>query len=277
MKNVVVRSISGLVYIVIIVAAIFAGTQAFYSLTALMAILAILELTEMSAPAKDNVSAMRYLALGLDVCGALSLTLMPAMMQLGFGNLTYSLPAAYLLLRFTAALYDRREGAMNFTARSVLGVLYMGLPLAALNSIYTYGDGATNHLFVLLIFVTIWLNDTGAFCFGSTLGKHRLFERHSPKKSWEGFWGGLACCVAFSVVCYECFNEIGLSLMQWIATGLIICVAGTWGDLFESMIKRTAGVKDSGALIPGHGGILDRIDSLLFVAPAVYIFLTLIF
>lgn len=277
MKNVVVRSISGLVYIVIIVAAIFAGTQAFYSLTALMAILAILELTEMSAPAKDNVSAMRYLALGLDVCGALSLALMPAMMQLGFGNLTYSLPAAYLLLRFTASLYDRREGAMNFTARSVLGVLYAGLPLAALNSIYTYGDGATNHIFVLLIFVTIWLNDTGAFCFGSTLGKHRLFERHSPKKSWEGFWGGLVCCIAFAVVCYECFNEIGLSLMQWIATGLIICVAGTWGDLFESMIKRTAGVKDSGALIPGHGGILDRIDSLLFVAPAVYIFLTLIF
>lgn len=277
MKNVVVRSISGLVYIIIIVASIFSGWMAFYALTALMAIFAVMEVTSMAAPEKDNVSAMRYLALGLDVFGALSLVALPAMAQFDMVLQGFALFAAWLLLRFTASLYDHRSKAMLFTAKSVLGVAYVGLPLAALNFIYTFGPDGINHLFVLLIFVTIWLNDTGAFCFGSTLGKHRLFERHSPKKSWEGFWGGLACCVAFGAVCYYCFNTIGMTLVQWLFTGLIISVFATWGDLFESMMKRSVGVKDSGALIPGHGGILDRIDSLLFVAPAMFIYLMLIF
>jgi len=276
MKNVVVRSLSGLVYIVIIVAAILSGWKAFYGLTALMAIVAMLEYTEMTAPAAENVSAMRYLAMGLDICGVLALTAMPAVSEI-FGSAScVALVAAYLIIRLTASLYDHRAEALTFTAKSVLGVTYIGLPLAALNYIYTFGE-SSNHIFVLLVFVTIWLNDTGAYCFGSTMGRHKLYERLSPKKSWEGFWGGLVCCLAFGIVCFRFFNSIEMSLTQWAVTGVLISVSATLGDLFESMIKRTVGVKDSGSIIPGHGGILDRIDSLLFVAPAVMAFLTLIF
>lgn len=275
MKNVIIRSISGIVYIAVIVAAIFSGWKAFYGLTSLMAIFAVLEYTTMSAPENENVSAMRYVALGLDVAGAMTLVWLPALQTLGLG-VGLALLLLYVLLRFSAALYDHRSEAVNFTAKSVLGVMYVGVPLAALNSIYTYGPESMNHVFVLLIFITIWLNDTGAFCFGSSLGKHRLFERHSPKKSWEGFWGGMACCIGFGVLCFYCYNTINFTLIQWIITGAVISIMATLGDLFESMLKRTAGVKDSGSLIPGHGGILDRIDSLLFVAPAIYIILTLI-
>lgn len=276
MKNVVVRSISGLVYIIIIVACILSGWKAFAALTGLLAILAILEFTEMAAPAKDNVSAMRYAALGLDVFGVLSLSLIPALTKYNITQIGVICFMSYLLMRLTASLYDHREHAMRFTAKSILGVMYVGVPLCALDYIYVFSPESRSHMLVLLIFITIWINDTGAFCFGSTFGKHRLFERHSPKKSWEGFWGGMACCVAFGVLCFYQFNAIGMSLVQWIATGVIISTFATWGDLFESMIKRTVGVKDSGALIPGHGGILDRIDSLLFVAPAMVIYLLLI-
>ncbi len=276
MKNVVVRSISGLVYIIVIVTCILCGWKAFTGLMAIFAILAMLEYTEMAAPAKDNVSAMRYAALGLDVFGVLALTSLPALHNYGATLTGLICFIAYLLLRFIATLYDRRDHAMRFTAKSVLGVMYIGLALCALNFIYTTTAIAGSHMFVLLIFITIWINDTGAFCFGSTLGKHRLFERHSPKKSWEGFWGGMACCVGFGILCFYQFNSIGMTLVEWIATGVIISAFATWGDLFESMIKRTVGVKDSGALIPGHGGILDRIDSLLFVAPAMLLFLLLI-
>ncbi len=139
---------------------------------------------------------------------------------------------------------------------------------------------ATRHI-VLIMFIMIWLNDTGAYCVGSLLGKRRLFPRLSPKKSWEGFWGGMAFCIAAGATCYFAFNhdEVMLwgnrSLSAWIGFGIVVCIFSTWGDLFESMIKRTVGAKDSGKLIPGHGGILDRIDSLLLTAPAAFIYLLL--
>jgi phosphatidate cytidylyltransferase len=123
----------------------------------------------------------------------------------------------------------------------------------------------------------IWLNDTGAYCVGSLLGKHRLCERLSPKKSWEGFFGGLVFCIAAGIVAsYILSDSIYSFMIITISLGVVVCVFATVGDLFESLIKRTLHVKDSGNLIPGHGGILDRIDSLLFVAPAVFFFYALV-
>ena len=121
----------------------------------------------------------------------------------------------------------------------------------------------------------IWLNDTGAYCTGSLLGRHKMFPRVSPKKSWEGFAGGLLFCVAAAVGAW-CFGIQGWDLWQWLVAGAVACAASTYGDLFESLLKRNAGIKDSGNLIPGHGGILDRIDSLLMVAPA-FMLLVLLF
>ncbi len=131
-------------------------------------------------------------------------------------------------------------------------------------------------MYVLLaMFILIWLSDTGAFCVGSLMGRHKLFKRISPKKSWEGFFGGLLFCLAASAFFYFYGNGVFgyLNLWQLLGMGAVVCVFGTWGDLVESLIKRSLGVKDSGSLLPGHGGILDRIDSLLLVTPALLLYL----
>ena len=144
---------------------------------------------------------------------------------------------------------------------------------------YDMSEGGHAPWLVLMMFVMIWLNDTGAYCVGSLFGRHRLCERLSPKKSWEGFWGGMAFCIIAGAVC--CFINNGwsmasegcaISLVKWVGLGMLVSLMSTWGDLFESLIKRSLGVKDSGHLIPGHGGILDRIDSLLLVAPATFVY-----
>jgi phosphatidate cytidylyltransferase len=127
-----------------------------------------------------------------------------------------------------------------------------------------------NAAYILWMFALIWINDTGAYCVGSTLGKHRLCERLSPKKSWEGFWGGMLFCIIASLI-YAYISKT--PMLANLILAVIVSAFATLGDLFESMLKRSAGVKDAGNIIPGHGGVLDRIDSLLFVAPAVAIFM----
>ena len=124
----------------------------------------------------------------------------------------------------------------------------------------------------------IWLYDTGAYCVGMLLGRHRLFERISPKKSWEGVIGGIIACVAGAYVTNYWFDEFFQvpDINVWVGLSVVVAVFATFGDLVESLIKRTVGVKDSGNILPGHGGILDRIDSLLLVAPAVLIYLLLV-
>jgi len=128
---------------------------------------------------------------------------------------------------------------------------------------------------LLAVFVTIWVNDTGAYLFGITFGKHRLFERVSPKKSWEGFFGGALSALALGYVFSLIIPEI--SLVECLLFSEIIVIFGTFGDLIESLMKRTVEVKDSGNAIPGHGGLLDRFDSMLLAAPVIFIYLSFLF
>ena len=121
------------------------------------------------------------------------------------------------------------------------------------------------------IYIFIWINDTGAYLSGVTLGKHKLFPRISPKKSWEGSIGGALLTVASAFAVAHFFNF--MNIWQWIGMALVVVVFGTFGDLTESMMKRHLGIKDSGHILPGHGGILDRLDSMLLSIPAVVIYL----
>lgn len=131
-----------------------------------------------------------------------------------------------------------------------------------------------NALMVIAFFSFIWINDTGRLYRGQSAGKHRLFERISPKKSWEGFFGGMIfTMVAGWVWSTQCSF---LNTEQWIVLSAIVAIFSTWGDLCESLLKRTLHVKDSGQILPGHGGLLDRLDSVLLATPAAVIYLYLI-
>lgn len=212
----------------------------------------------------------------LDSIGGLAMFATVILLSAGY-SLIMPLTAylAYFVIRMVIQLYDRSDNAITSLSHSFMGQLYVTMPLSLLNVIYF--DFAPHML--LAIFIMIWLNDTGAFCVGSLIGKHKLFERISPNKSWEGFWGGLAFCVVAGILFSTAFSSYfyGLNLAEWILLGIVVSIFSTWGDLCESLIKRTMHVKDSGHIIPGHGGLLDRIDSLLLVVPASIIFLILTF
>lgn len=172
-------------------------------------------------------------------------------------------------------LYVKGVQAIDSLAHSFMGLIYVALPLGMICAINSFNDGK---YLLLGMFIMIWMSDTGAFLVGSAIGRHKLFPRISPNKSWEGFIGGLLFSVLSAIVLKYVFPDYywSMSMVALCGMGLIVSIFATWGDLIESMIKRTVGVKDSGNLIPGHGGILDRIDSLLLVSPATLFYLIII-
>lgn len=273
MKKVLVRAISGAVYVALIVGAIFLGMPWFAVLTGLFCLLAVWEFEKITTGPWASLTPAGRLSRLLDMLAAWSISMSVVTFYVPDWMLfvLIGIVMCYTLARFTLALYDKSAEAFRSVAWSVLAIAYIGLPLGLLNGVYC-DRGSASAMLVLCMFVMIWLNDTGAFCVGSLIGRRRLFERLSPKKSWEGFFGGLAFCLLAGVLFYYIVPQIGWTLPVWLCFGAVVCVLSTWGDLFESLLKRSFKIKDSGNLIPGHGGILDRIDSLLFVAVGLFIF-----
>jgi phosphatidate cytidylyltransferase len=176
----------------------------------------------------------------------------------------------YLCVRMCVQLWMRQGNSLQALSYSMMSQLYVALPISLMTLIYRISPNV-----LLLLFVLVWVNDTFAFLTGSLFGRHKLWVRISPKKSWEGLIGGVVFTVAVAALCGYFFRAhlAGFGPDAMALVGVIVAVSATFGDLIESMIKRTVGVKDSGNLIPGHGGILDRIDSLLLVMPAITIFI----
>ncbi len=172
---------------------------------------------------------------------------------------------------FIAPLYQKQEKPFVGIALTLLGVVYVALPFVAFFSLGFRAGPAYDYRIPLGFMLILWGNDTGAYLVGRFVGRHRLFERISPKKTWEGLAGGIALALATALVLAHYFPV--LATWQWASMALIISFFGTYGDLVESMLKRSQQVKDSGALLPGHGGLLDRFDGLLLAAPAVLAFL----
>jgi phosphatidate cytidylyltransferase len=182
-----------------------------------------------------------------------------------------------------AELYRKQERPFDSVAHTVFSVLYTAVPFSMFPFAAFSQKGITSLLphpklifspgIILGFFFLLWANDTGAYLSGVLVGKHRLLERISPKKTWEGFFGGMATAV---VVAWLLSGWIGVvDSARWIVIAVIVSIAGTYGDLAESMLKRSIGVKDSGNVMPGHGGFLDRFDSAIISFPLVYLFISL--
>jgi phosphatidate cytidylyltransferase len=277
MVNLIKRVLSGVIYIALIVAAILLLDNSPVMCLLVFPLLIVLGIGEMISMAKDDATQSWLVNIidmlgGIGVFVALYLHYESTTMQ---SRSLWLLPiAAYLLLRTIVQLYRPRQNAVHSLERSFFSLGYVALPIAMLNGIMSI----TAPRLLLGMFIFIWLYDTGAYCVGMLLGRHRLFERISPKKSWEGVIGGVAFCVAGAYATHHWFNEFFQvpDLTVWVGMSVVVAVFATFGDLVESLIKRTVGVKDSGNLLPGHGGIHDRIDSLLLVTPAVFIYLLLV-
>ena len=187
----------------------------------------------------------------------------------------YLITIIYLLV---AELYVKEKDPINDWAYTMLPQLYVALPFSMINVLAFPVAGVYSPVLPLSVFVFLWLNDAGAYCIGSLLGRHKLFPRVSPGKSWEGSIGGALLVVCGAVLAWYMLDVYtpgasSLSLWQWAGLGLTVVIFGTWGDLVESLFKRTLGIKDSGNVLPGHGGMLDRFDSTLLAMPAAVVYL----
>jgi phosphatidate cytidylyltransferase len=176
---------------------------------------------------------------------------------------------------FISILFSKKEDAVEQLGKIFLSVVYIALPFTLIvmipfiNNEFQYVNTA-----ILGVFILVWINDTFAYLVGSKFGKHKLLPRISPNKSWEGYFGGMI--FTFIGAYFISFYFIKLNLNNWLVFALIVSTFGVLGDLIESMFKRQAGEKDSGNIIPGHGGILDRMDSIIFVAPFIFIYLLIV-
>jgi phosphatidate cytidylyltransferase len=185
----------------------------------------------------------------------------------------YLLLMIYLII---SELYLRKDNPLLNWAYTMMAQMYVALPFALLNVLAFHADKVTeqigyNPILPLSVFIFLWLSDTGAYCFGSLFGKHRLFERISPKKSWEGSVGGAALSMLASLPMAQLFPFMNVG--EWAGLAIVVVVFGTWGDLTESLLKRRLHIKDSGNILPGHGGMLDRFDSSLLAIPAAVVYL----
>jgi len=181
-----------------------------------------------------------------------------------------------IIISFIIEIYSKSEHPFTSLSFTFFGIVYITMPFSVLN--YISAPDVTNNVFshkiLLPFFAILWASDTGAYIVGSLIGKHKLIERISPKKTWEGVFGGIAFSMLTAFIISIYITE--LSSFNWILLAVIIAVFGTYGDLSESLLKRRAKVKDSGNLLPGHGGVFDRFDSVTFAAPAAFIFLKII-
>ena len=276
MNNFIVRTITSVFFVAAIVTS-FLNPQA---MTLLFAIVTGMTVWEFAGLVNDRpgVTVNRFITTVAGVYLFLAMAGYNSGLTPASVFVPYLVSIVYLMV---AELYLKAEDPIHDWAYTMFSQLYIALPLSLLNVLAYRSNGYDiqySYLAPLAVFVFLWINDAGAYCVGSLLGRHKLFPRISPGKSWEGsIGGGLLVCVVAALVWYYTeqygVNDLGLSVFEWIGLGLVVVVFGTWGDLIESLFKRTIGIKDSGNILPGHGGMLDRFDSTLMAVPASVVYL----
>lgn len=270
------RTLTGIVFVAVLVGATLYSPVSFILLFVVVTALTVWEFsTNVNLHARASVNrlintvAAVYLFIAFaGFCG----DLVPSK-----AFVPYLISIIYLLV---SELYLKKEDPLKNWAYAFASQMYVALSFSLLNVLAFQYDPMTNHtqfepIYPLSVFLFLWTSDTGAYCCGSALHKYfpaKLFERISPNKSWVGSIGGGVLCMVVAVVLWHFFPN-KLTLGGWLGMGLTVCVFGTWGDLVESLFKRQLGIKDSGHILPGHGGMLDRFDSSLLAIPAAVLYL----
>lgn len=265
LKNLLVRTFSGAVFVAMVVGSLLWCGQAF----------AAVMLFCMAASMHEFFGISR--ALGVKPQYGLGMAIAVVMFAAGYFSAFFSTAcpdcAAFallgliplLMLVFFAELFRKKSAPFTNIAYTLLSVIYVALPFSLMSLVYA----ADAHL-MLCFFILLWANDSFAYLFGIALGRHKLFPSISPKKSWEGYIGGILSVVIFSYLLHCAFDEI--AWVHMVSVGVIISVTAVLADLVESMLKRSAGIKDSGKIMPGHGGLLDRFDAALLSLPLVFVY-----
>jgi phosphatidate cytidylyltransferase len=267
--NFFTRALFGAIFVIVLIAGIVIHPFAFFAVFLGITLLANYEFYKLIQ--KSNCTPQ--IATGLVASAALFSS---CFAYTYFNNaLIFALFIPLMVLIPIIEMYRKKENPFGNIAYTFMGLLYVALPFSILNFlVFPFGDNVFHWEVLMGVFVLIWANDTGAYLVGVNFGKHRLFERISPKKSWEGSIGGAIITIGIAWLISLYAND--LNLIQWIIIGAIVVVFGSLGDLVESLLKRNLNIKDSGTIIPGHGGLLDRFDALLLVSPMVFVFLQVI-
>ena len=277
LKNLITRTISGVIFVAIMGTGISFRPEVMMLLFAAITGMTIWEYTGLINQLPD-VTVNRFITTAAGVYFFLAVAGYCSGIIPSAGFIPYLLTVVYL---FISELYTKNKNAIHDWAYTMLSQMYIALPLSMINvlAFRSQATGTVHYDFVLplSVFIFLWTNDTGAYCAGSLFGKHKLFPRISPGKSWEGsIGGGITVLIVAAVVGYIANsggNTHALNIIQWLGLGLVVVFFGTWGDLVESLFKRTLGIKDSGNILPGHGGMLDRFDSSLMAIPAAVIYI----
>lgn len=284
LRNLVVRTLSGAVLLAIVVVASLLGLKGFSSLLLLIIAIGVEEFYTLAkakgAHPQRNLGLITALSLFVAGCLVGCHAMKPCESELV--NMLFVLFGLIAVLGFASIfvveVFRNKENPMLNIASTVTGIIYVALPLTLMFFVpmllaYIGGAEEWNPLIFLFYLFIVWGNDVFAYLVGITLGRHKMCERLSPKKSWEGFFGGVVGAMVMGVV--------GALVVDgnpyiWLGLSIVVSLSSVVGDLVESMFKRDAGVKDSGNILPGHGGILDRFDALILSAPFAFVYLLLV-
>ena len=276
MKNFIVRTITAVFFVAALVTS-FLNPRA---MTLLFSIVTGMTIWEFAGLVNDRP----FISINRFICTVSGVYLFLAMAGYNSGLTPETVFRPYLvsiIYLMVAELYLKAKDPVNNWAYTMMSQLYIALPFSLLNVLAFRSNGYDiqyTYLMPLSVFVFLWINDAGAYICGSLLGRHKLFPRVSPGKSWEGSIGGVLLVVVAAVLIWYFteqydVNDLRLTAYEWAGLGIVVVVFGTWGDLIESLFKRTLGIKDSGNILPGHGGMLDRFDSTLMAVPASVVYL----
>jgi phosphatidate cytidylyltransferase len=269
LSNFWTRTFAGIVFLIVLIGSIVWSEYSFFVLFLFLSTMGTIEFYNVAK--KSSFSPQKWIGV------MISVLLYSATYCIVKGYLDPMYMFAFfplILFVFIFELFRKTQHPIQNIAYTVLGIFYVSIPFALLHLMVF--DSITlnyNFHFILGAFIIIWSNDTGAYLTGLKFGRTKLFERISPKKTWEGSIGGFV--FAMVAAFFISRNFIDISFYNWLVIAFINVVTGSLGDLVESMLKRSVNIKDSGNIIPGHGGILDRFDSFLFSAPFVVAYLML--